>query len=60
MSRTVQLSREEKMNTPMTSTKLAGDVRVNAVRPLHRERASLFRMAQKVDLWWVCRRVKRW
>ena len=60
MSRTVQLSREEKMNTPITSTKFAGDVRANAVRPLHRERASLFKLAQKVDLWWVCRRVKRW
>lgn len=47
MSRTVQLSREGKMNTPITSTKLAGDVRADAVRFLHRERASLFRK-------WTC------
>ena len=59
MSRTVQLSREGKMNTPITSTKLAGDVSVNTVQFLHSERASWFRLAQTVDLWWVCRRVKR-
>ena len=35
------------MNTPITSTKLAGDVRADAVRFLHRERASLFRK-------WTC------